>query len=54
MEATTTQIDFDGLAERWQARLPELAAAHDVPGATLGVVKLSDGNAGSSSPRPAC
>jgi len=42
MEATTKQIDFDDLAERWQARLPELAAAHDVPGATLGVVKLSD------------
>ena len=43
MEATTTKIDFDDLAERWQARLPELAAAHDVPGATLGVLRVGDG-----------
>ena len=43
MEATTTKIDFDDLAERWQARLPELAAAHDVPGATIGVLRLGDG-----------
>lgn len=44
MEATTTEIDFDDLAERWQARLPELAAAHDVPGATLGVLRLATGD----------
>jgi len=41
MEATTSEIDFDDLAERWQARLPELAAVHDVPGATLGVLRLA-------------
>ena len=41
MEATTSEIDFDDLAERWQARLPELDAAHDVPGATLGVLRLA-------------
>jgi CubicO group peptidase (beta-lactamase class C family) len=41
MEATTSEIDFDDLAERWQARLPELAAVHDVPGAALGVLRLA-------------